>query len=180
MLHSSSLSFWRAEKISLVHLARFIMSLQGIVISTWSPRDVENFIRTLSPRCLARSSRSFFKVHSRYTRRRLRYASTFLTEYQERYNGELYGYETNDAWITRTVSRLNEPLSAVDAEYSTVTLGISFNWRASRTKLITRVTVFQMRLKGKKMRKRWKTRKRRKKKKGRKKRAGPHNFAKEK
>jgi len=28
--------------------------------------------------------------------------------------GDLLGYETNDAWITRTISRLNGPLSAVD------------------------------------------------------------------
>lgn len=45
---------------------------------------------------------------------RLRYVLTFLTGYQE-YNEDLLEYETNDAWITRTVSRLNESLSAVDA-----------------------------------------------------------------
>jgi len=45
---------------------------------------------------------------------RLWYVLTFLTGYQE-YNEDLLEYETNDAWITRTVSRLNEPLSAVDA-----------------------------------------------------------------
>lgn len=87
----------------------------------------------VSPWSIARlfCTSNAFLSHSRYTRRRLRYASTFPAEYQGRYNGDQRGYETNDAWITRTVSRLNEPLSAVDAEYSTVTLEISFNWRCA-------------------------------------------------